>query len=175
MILPQAYFALQLQFAEHVAPLAGLAREDAILEYTTFYLNFELDRSFDPAHPVWQAYLRGLREASDPAEWTYAYYRTREQPFVAHFYGCFHYSYWADIEAIRLHFINRDPEGPLGKERMPERFAELRAMFTDIRRAVPEARFVRGGSWLYNVEAYRRLFPPEYPASAVEVEPEYNF
>lgn len=29
---------------------------------------------------------------------------------------------------------------------------------------------MRGGSWLYNLEAYRRLFPPEYAASTFEPE-----
>ena len=28
---------------------------------------------------------------------------------------------------------------------------------------------MRGGSWLYNIDAYRRLFPPEYLASTKPV------
>jgi hypothetical protein len=39
-------------------------------------------------------------------------------------------------------------------------------MFGFIRREHPaDARYVAGGSWLYNLEAYRRLFPPAYLAS----------
>ena len=35
-------------------------------------------------------------------------------------------------------------------------------MFGFIRETWPEAISVQGGSWLYNLEAYRRLFPPAY-------------
>ena len=34
---------------------------------------------------------------------------------------------------------------------------------------------VRGGSWLYNIEAYRRLFPPEYGQTAQPVDDEFRF
>lgn len=32
-----------------------------------------------------------------------------------------------------------------------------------------------GGSWLYNIEAYRRLFPPAFLATAAPEEPEPQF
>ncbi len=44
---------------------------------------------------------------------------------------------------------------------------ELRDMFSHIRSKHSQARFVRGISWLYNLNAYKRLFPPDYTASAV--------
>jgi hypothetical protein len=37
-------------------------------------------------------------------------------------------------------------------------------MFAHIRQHVPQATAVRGNSWLYNLEAYRRLYPPAYTA-----------
>jgi hypothetical protein len=46
-----------------------------------------------------------------------------------------------------------------------ERRAELRALTTDLRQRHPDARQVRGRSWLYNLDAYKRLFPAEYVAS----------
>jgi hypothetical protein len=48
-------------------------------------------------------------------------------------------------------------------------------MFADIRRDLPEAEAVRGRSWMYNLPAYCRLFPPEYGLSTVVVEPELQF
>jgi hypothetical protein len=39
---------------------------------------------------------------------------------------------------------------------------ELAEMFGVIAERHREAREVWGGSWLYNLEAYRRLFPPDY-------------
>ena len=39
-------------------------------------------------------------------------------------------------------------------------------MFQAIRTYHPDARTIRGSSWLYNIDAYRRLFPPEYVAAS---------
>ena len=35
-------------------------------------------------------------------------------------------------------------------------------MFTYVKQTYADAKEVRGGSWLYHLEAYRRLFPPVY-------------
>ena len=35
-------------------------------------------------------------------------------------------------------------------------------MFTYVKQTYANAKAVRGGSWLYHLEAYRRLFPPVY-------------
>lgn len=69
---------------------------------------------------------------------------------------------------IRIHFSNQDDSdaGALSHERQATRMAELRTMFRHIRSAHPEAKRVRGGSWLYNREAYQRLFPPAFAQSA---------
>jgi hypothetical protein len=47
------------------------------------------------------------------------------------------------------------------------RHAELRALFAEVAARYPEARTVRGNSWLHGIAAYRRLYPPEYGASAI--------
>ena len=49
---------------------------------------------------------------------------------------------------------------------MGARLAELKAMFAHLRGEVGTAGTVIGASWLYNLEAYRRLFPPEYLQTA---------
>lgn len=49
-------------------------------------------------------------------------------------------------------------------------------MFAHIRQHEPQATTVRGNSWLYNLHAYRRLFPPAYTAVLPESEEgEYQF
>ena len=48
-------------------------------------------------------------------------------------------------------------------------------MLAEIRTRHPDARTVRGGSWLYNIEPYCRLFPPEYIATAEPVGYELPF
>ena len=72
---------------------------------------------------------------------------------------------------MRIHFGNRDSAdgvGPLAVAKVPARIADLTAMFDHLRHAHPEAKTVAGGSWLYNLDAYRRLFPPEYWAPRVK-------
>jgi hypothetical protein len=66
---------------------------------------------------------------------------------------------------VRIHFDNVEPDeetGPLARTRIEARRAELVAMFGFVRERHPEAKSVYGGSWLYNLEAYRRLFPSAY-------------
>src|SRR4030095_16601207 len=73
-----------------------------------------------------------------------------------------------DGERIRLHFRNAETEGhaPLGIARRDRRIAELRALFEHAKRTAHLSVRVVGASWLYNLEAYRRLFPPSYLATA---------
>jgi hypothetical protein len=81
--------------------------------------------------------------------------------------GCFSYARLSD-DRIRLHFQNAetDDHSPLRIERRGQRLADLAALFEHVKRAMrPPARVV-GASWLYNLDAYRRLFPESYLATA---------
>ena len=42
---------------------------------------------------------------------------------------------------------------------------ELARLFAHVAKASPPDATIRGGSWLYHLETYRRLFPPAYVAS----------
>jgi GNAT superfamily N-acetyltransferase len=167
----KAFFDLQLTFAERVTGLAGLPLPRVLLEYTNLYIRFGLGRDFDLAHPVWQAYLAGLADAGDARTWTYGFYLSRAgaptgPPLVATV-GCFAYALMTG-ERLRLHFRNAETDGcsPLGAERQGRRRAELAVLFEHARRTGSRHRLVVGASWLYNLEAYRRLFPPSYVATA---------
>lgn len=59
-----------------------------------------------------------------------------------------------------------DGGSPLGIDRVDRRMADLTALFTHVRRMWPRPPRVVGASWLYNLSAYRRLFPPAYLATA---------
>ena len=89
-------------------------------------------------------------------------------PDTTTYYGCFSYAYWAEVKTVRIHFTDRDQSGmgALSSARRAARHAELQALVAAVVRQHPEAEHVRGGSWLYNLAAYRRLFPPAYLASA---------
>ncbi|MEP7188938.1 MAG: hypothetical protein ABI901_07115, partial [Roseiflexaceae bacterium] len=78
-------------------------------------------------------------------------------------FGCF-YFVLRDASIIRPHFIPNDLPGmhPLSRARVAIRRAELARMFAYIEQHVPAARTVLGNSWMYNLKAYRRLYPPAY-------------
>ncbi|MFN8489480.1 MAG: hypothetical protein U0350_17995 [Caldilineaceae bacterium] len=181
MQLSKGFFDLNLQFAQRIAQVTGRPFADCLLDYTHLYPRFGLGRGFDPNNPVWQAYWQGLQQAEDGGAWTYAFYRQRmtEAPpsAPAPAFGCFSYAVWSD-NRIRLHFHNADAseDGPLSRLRFGTRLDELRVMFAHIRQTVIAPGNVVGGSWLYNLEAYRRLFPPAFIATAhVEQDLEAQF
>jgi hypothetical protein len=166
----KAFFELQLEFAETVSALSGLPLARTVLEYTNFYIRFGLGRDFDPTHPGWQEYLAGLRDVKDRQEWTYRFYGTRPDPpppGVVATFGCFSYA-WLGSDRIRLHFHDAERDGlsPLGRERRDRRLADLAALFASLKRAARKPIRVVGASWLYNITAYRRLFPESYLATA---------
>jgi hypothetical protein len=166
----RGFFDLQLQFAETVSSLSGLPLGRTLLEYTNLYIRFGLGRDFDPANAGWQEYLMGLGGTSDRSEWTYQFYATRGSrvsPSVVATFGCFSYGRLG-TDRIRLHFQNAEPDGrsPLGRACRDQRLIELRALFEHAKRTEPQPLWVVGASWLYNLDAYRRLFPQPYLATA---------
>ena len=175
MICAKGFFDLQLQFARSVTVLSGLPLARVLLEYTNFYIRFGLGRGFDPAHPIWQEYLAGLQDTSAGDGWTYRFYSSRPEalaaPPVVAACGCFSYSRLSN-DRIRLHFQNAEIDGhsPLGIERQGERLADLAALFGRIKRFERQPLQVVGASWLYNLHAYRRLFPAAYLATAHVIE-----
>ena len=82
-------------------------------------------------------------------------------------FGCFSYTI-VEGSRVRLHFHNNGPSGysPLKRDQMSKRLTELKAMFAHIKQEAGAATDVIGASWLYNLESYRRLFPPAYLATA---------
>ena len=171
VIYAKAFFDLQLQFAHRVTALSGLPLARALLEYTNLYIRFGLGRDFDPAHPTWREYLAGLQDADDTREWTYRFYLRRPDamaaPAIVATFGCFSYSRLSG-DRIRLHFENADTDGhsSLGIDRLGQRLADLAALFEHVKRTLGQPLQVVGASWLYNLDAYRRLFPIPYLATA---------
>lgn len=164
--------SLQLKFAEKIAQVSGQPFEYVLFEHTMLAANIlRIDADTDPA---WQEYLHGLSQCHNRDEWTYEFYLQMERMATSSdsrvmYFGCFYYYYpWRDTRDIQLHFRNRETSGeaPLSRLRAPIRRGELKQMFQHVRTHHPDAERVRGGSWLYNIEAYRRLFPPAYISTA---------
>ena len=67
----------------------------------------------------------------------------------------------------RIHQVQGQGISPLRTCSVPDRRADLGAMFRYIKKHEFQVTTVEGNSWLYNLEAYRRLFPEEYTAGMV--------
>lgn len=167
MEFQRSYFALHLAFARRVAELQGIALDDAMLRYTPWYNHgLRLGKEPDANHPGWLAFLDAVHDGAAPVEHLYEASRTAP-PYPDSVPDlCFYGDYWPEHRTAGVHFVNNAPGGiALQRSEVFKRVAELRAIFTTVAREHPEAERVGGGSWLYNVEAYRRLFPPAYVAT----------
>lgn len=164
MAYSRVFFDFQLSFAARLATKFGLSLDDALFHYTTF------SKTLDGGS--WTEYLAGLHQASNATAWTYHYYCTHRHPdptphdthYFGHpLFGCFYFVV-RDEHTIRPHFVKNDlPEmRPLSRARVASRHAELAQMFAFIQQHVPATQMVLGNSWMYHLEAYRRLYPPAY-------------
>jgi hypothetical protein len=172
----RGYFDLQLRFAETMAATAALPLADAVAPYTNFYRRFGFGRWHDaPIAPAWHTYtahLMTLATHEQRLAWTQAFFAQslpERLPPGRQQFGCFGCDPPDADGRVRIHFTNHDTDGigPLSRTKIAQRTHELHGMFTYVQHTYPEAQAVRGGSWLYHLEAYRRLFPPVYGASRV--------
>jgi hypothetical protein len=163
---PLEHFELQLEFARIVARTLHVPLLTALLTHTTYYRRVGARHwhSLDPSDPAWVAFTRLVTTGGPPAEAAFEMYaRSLGTPPEPH-HGCFRFDYDASHRVLRLHFRNPmcAERGPLAREHQGERLQELRAITVQAAREHPEASAVAGASWLYGLQAYRRLFPPEY-------------
>ena len=177
MAFAKPFFDFQIDVARRLAAQFDLSLGTTLARYTTFSTLFAAE---------WDTYVGPIEAVPDLGAWTYEYYLSQRspdpQPDDATYqgeplFGCFYY-HVREATTIRVHFIKNDPlsSRPLARPRMAARHAELARMFAHIRAHVPAAQRVLGNSWLYNIEAYRRLYPPAYTAELpVSDEAEFNF
>lgn len=169
------YFEAQLRFAGRMAELIGAPLGEMTLRYTNLHRRLGFGVPGDAPAAGWSAYAETLEAAPDlPGQLALtqaAFLVAAEErlPLQGQMqFGCFAFEAPGEDGAVRIHFNNVDTDadgGPLASVKADRRRAELAAMVRHIREAHPEATCIRGKSWLYNLEAYRRLFPPEFGAS----------
>lgn len=174
--LSRSYVSLQTRFAERMAEVSGLPLSETLLRFTNFHrrMGFGTPATAVPP-PAWRAMIDGAlkRDHDDRVDHILETMRPYGDGAAVLLAGRVQFGCFAceppDAEGmVRIHFGNRVANadvGPLHSSRIEERRAELRAMFAWLAREHPSARRVDGGSWLYNLEAYRRLFPAEFAAS----------
>ncbi|MGI8794000.1 MAG: hypothetical protein ACR2H3_12655 [Acidimicrobiales bacterium] len=182
MLLNRSYFALQAKFAARVAQIEQLDFGEACRLHTAFYaLARDNDagigperNDFDPAHPDWVAFLEAIEDGADPVDYVYKAYLDGDAQEGAEA-RCFGFTYWPDDRLVRLHFSN-DPNGTaLRASTVRDRHRELADIFQTVANEHPDASIVRGTSWLYHLEAYRRLFPPSYVRDLTSVGKPHQF
>lgn len=166
------YFEVQLRLAGRMAELTGMALGEAAYRYTNLCRRFGQGVPvLTPPTAAWLAYagrLEATGSLADQVSHSQAMFRdaTDETTPLAgqQGFGCFAFEPPKD-GVVKIHFNNRDTDetgGPLASAKVGRRTAELAAMTRRIAEQHPDATAIAGRSWLYNLEAYRRLFPPDY-------------
>ncbi|MES2999728.1 MAG: hypothetical protein V4787_03485 [Pseudomonadota bacterium] len=162
------YFDLQLRFAARHAELSGAPFSVAVARCTNLRRRFGLWGAAGDAK--WAAFLAQVPSCTRHADLLRIAVAAYDcAPWRAPSpYGCFTYDPPDAKGTLRLHFMPHERHrhtSPLAAGNLPERRDELRALFTEVRRIHPEVRQVQGLSWLYHLQAYKRLFPHAYIAS----------
>jgi hypothetical protein len=169
------YFEIQLRFAARMAEVGGLSLGEAAYRHTN------LCRRFGQGIPVlsepteeWLGFAERLEAARSTAEQvalcqaTFREVVDEKLPLAGQEgFGCFAFEPPKD-GLVKIHFNNKDTDdagGPLASTKAERRRGELAAMTRRITEKHPDATHIVGRSWLYNLEAYRRLFPPPYAAT----------
>ena len=176
MLLDRSYFALQAEFAARVAVLEGLGFGEACRLHTAFYaLARDNDagvaperNDFDPCHRAWVAFLQAIDDGVDPVDYVYRAYLDGDAQTDTGA-RCFDFTYWPEDRLVRVHFSNDRTGTALRPSAVDDRRRELKGIFETVAREHGDACVVRGTSWLYHLEAYRRLFPPSFVAGLSSV------
>ncbi len=170
------YFDLQLRFAAAMATACGYGLARSLVLNTNFHRRFALGTwKAEAVDPFWLRYVAAMERAPGHEarlDLTCHFFERAEverMPADQKQFGCFALEPATAEGVVRIHFGNRlpirDGLGPLSLARRQERMAELLSLFAFVQADMPKARVLSGGSWLYNVEAYCRLFPPSFVAS----------
>lgn len=170
------FFGVQLRYADVLSDMAGLPLAEAITFHTNLHRLFAYGnlskQAPDPAFLALVEKVAALDNAPAQLDVVIAAYADRPpDPWPSdRFSFGEHFACEAPNAdgAVRIHFRNRfntADRGPLHASNTAQRRTELKKMFTFAAERWPEAKAVVGQSWLYNTEAYRRLFPADYAAS----------
>lgn len=174
--IARTFFGVQLRYAEVIGARLGLSLAEAITFHTNFHRLFAYGNlSKMPPHSEFVALALAVAAIGDvEARLDHlidAYAKRPPDPWPADRYPFGdHFAHEAPNAdgVVRIHFRNRfntSEHGPLHSANIPQRRADLTAMVASIAERWPDTKAIVGGSWLYNLEAYRRLFPAEFGAS----------
>jgi len=170
------FFGIQTAFVEKLAEVTKQNYLDLLPYYSEVKYRFGIPKdAFHPNHPIWLEYINDYYDVDNKAGSFYKFAKVRElqkkdKPKfeVPNVFGFFRYEVEMQFKTIRIHTIgakkvNRDENSPFSNSNKELRVHELTEMFKDIKvNWVDKITHVRGNSWLYGIDAYRRLFPNKY-------------
>ena len=166
---PKELFTLIIEYAKKRSVVSDLDLIEVIKNHTPrYYLIGNHDWECNDDSIYWKEFLERYETEEDLVELVYDMYIKNYEEFSNHkWFGCFRYRFVEDESGngiVKLHFLNdrTSQEGPLALSQKGNRLKELKKLFEDVKRNHPNAKYVQGGSWLYNLESYKRLFPKEY-------------
>jgi hypothetical protein len=168
------YFSLQLKFAACYAIKAAVPLRVAVDRCTN--LRRRLNLWGAAGQSTWDLFLGGIQSmAASPVEQVALcseFQRSRSCDTFSRSFGCFSYDPPDAYGTLRIHFVPPDGvnSSPLASDNSSARRSELQELFAHVQCTEPRATTVRGISWLYNLQAYRRLFPAAYAASIQPVQ-----
>lgn len=184
-VYPKGLFDTQYKFAKIMAERQGISLIDAVKEYAPLLNKAihtegeekELIPGLTDENLAEAGYAEVLERRKSYDKEGLKYHDEKEDRF-----GCSYYRYDEATQTIAPHFFNAEAEeefvdgkdvskGPLSKEKLERRKAELTEMFRDIKAKHPDAKYVKGKSNLYNLEAYRRLYPSTYEVGDIDYDP----
>ncbi len=175
---PKELISLIIQYAKKKAEIFKLDFIEVVKEHTPiYYLIGNHDWEFKEDSVYWQEFLERFNKGEDILELVYDMYSKNYEEYSKHkWFGCFRYKFVEDEKGdgiVKMHFLNdrTSKDGPLASSQKENRLRELKELFDDVKRNHPNAKYVQGGSWLYNLESYKRLFPKEYINNMKSINP----
>lgn len=168
MEYPKEFFNIQLKFAVKASVISGKDLDQTLIDYTSYYKLFGISGwEFDTTHPIWKEFIKRFNNSENKLSFIYEHYKEKggiKEEEDKERFGCFSYELEEKDNCVSIHFRNLDKSGlgPLSNESKSQRIKELKQMFKSVKNNFPEVKTVCGFSWLYNLESYTRLFPPQY-------------
>ncbi len=173
--IAREFFGVQLHYAGVLSAKAGMPLAEAITFHTNFHRLFAYGNlgkiKPDPEFVTLARDVVALAPEMRLDHLIAAYGERAADPWPPErFPFGNHFACEAPNETgvVRIHFRNRfntDAHGPLHTSNMAQRRADLTAMCAFVTERWPDATAINGASWLYNMQAYRRLFPADFGAS----------